>query len=201
MPGDVIDDVLAPQLTAEWTAASDGSGLAPYQVRWVAYQPNGTEQDARTVDVVTPRSDNLSAGEAQKLAVEITARDLYDNETVVTVGPVYVDYQLTPVYVGPLPPTYQGWQQTACNQVGADSRVADMALLNASLNEVQHLYAAWNAEGLRLAWTGELDRHCDLFVYARHQSGGQHDGLRSDSTPQRHRHPGDRCRLRDLGAG
>jgi len=173
MPGDVIDDVLAPQLTAEWTAASDGSGLAPYQVRWVAYQPNGTEQDARTVDVVTPRSDNLSAGEAQKLAVEITARDLYDNETVVTVGPVYVDYQLTPVYVGPLPPTYQGWQQTACNQVGADSRVADMALLNASLNEVQHLYAAWNAEGLRLAWTGaNWTIHGDLFVYLDTKSGG-----------------------------
>ncbi|HNT78511.1 MAG TPA: PKD domain-containing protein, partial [Anaerolineae bacterium] len=183
MPGDVIDDVLTPQLTVEWTAASDGSGLAPYQVRWIAYLPDGTEQDARTVAVTTPRSDSLTAGEAQKLAVEVTARDSYGNETVVTVGPVYVDYQLTPVYVGPLPPTYQGWQQTTCNQVGADVRVAERALPNASLNDVQHLYAAWDAEGLRLAWTGaNWNLHGDLFVYLDTTSGGSSTAYDSYST-------------------
>ncbi|HOU14788.1 MAG TPA: PKD domain-containing protein [Anaerolineae bacterium] len=172
MPGAVIDDVLAPTLFVEWTASGDESGLAPYQVRWMELLP-GTQQAVRTVAVADPRSDSLNAGGSQKLAVEITARDLYGNETVVTVGPVYVDYQLTPVYVGPLPPAYQGWLQSSCNLIGTDTRVAERALPNASLSAPQRLYAAWNADGLRLAWTGaNWNLHGDLFVYLDTQSGG-----------------------------
>ncbi len=171
-PGDVIDDVLAPTLNVTWTAANDASGLAPYRVRWVEYLAAG-EQALQTVDVVAPRSDRLDAGEVQKLAVAVAARDPYGNETVVTVGPVYVDYRLTPVYVGALPPTYPGWQQTMCNQIGVDTRVADHALAGASLSDPQTLYAAWDAEGLRLAWTGaNWSVHGDLFVYLDTRSGG-----------------------------
>jgi len=171
-PGAVIDEVFAPMLSVAWTAASDGSGLAPYQVRWVEYLP-ASEQTVRALAVVAPRSDSFAAGEAQKLAVEVTAVDLFGNKTAVTVGPVYVDYRRTPVYVGPLPPGYGGWRQTACNEIGADRRVAVHALPNASLNAVQYLYSAWNSEGLRLAWTGaNWIIHGDLFIYLDTQSGG-----------------------------
>lgn len=183
-PGATIYDAqnLSPTLTVTWTASSDEGGLAPYRVEWFEHQPAASPV-LQSGDVTAPRSDDFGAGEAQKLSVRVSARDLYGNQTVQTLGPVYVDYEETPVYVGTdasgrlATPPYRGWLEAPCNLLGTDERASERA--GSSVSDPQNLYAAWNGDGLRITWTGAnwgdpggAPADEDLFIYLDTQAGG-----------------------------
>ena len=172
-PGETLSNVTAPALTLAWTASSDGSGLPGYTVNWTV-QLTDTAQSVRRIETAG-LSDSFSAGEAQKLNVELARTDLHGNQSWQTFGAIYVDSPLTPDYVamneagGP----YRGWLNDSCSLIGRDTRIADQTQELASLHEVQQFYTTWNQDGLRLTWTGaDWDIDGDLFIYFDTQAGG-----------------------------
>jgi subtilisin-like proprotein convertase family protein len=197
-PGATIYDAqtLSPTLIVTWTASSDEGGLGPYHVEWIEHLPS-TSPVQRSTDVVTPRSDSFGAGEAQKLSVEVSAHDLYDNRTLQALGPVYVDYEETPAYIGTdasghlATPVYRGWLEAPCNLLGTDTRAADRA--GSSGSDPQELYGTWNEDGLRITWTGAnwggaggVDADGDMFIYLDTQAGGTvsaHDPYTTTGSP------------------
>ncbi|MBN1887617.1 MAG: Ig-like domain-containing protein [Thermoflexales bacterium] len=163
-PGMTVWDVASPTLAAAWTASPSPDTVA-YTFEWLEQLPGVQTQLVRQTELVTatqPRQATYDAGEPQKLWGRLTSRDAYDNAGTQIVGPLYVDYEHTPVYVdmgggetGGQP--YRGWLQAPCNLLGEDGRLAGRA---------QDLYTAWDEEGLRMTWTGaNWNNDGDLFIY------------------------------------
>lgn len=158
---------LSGTLTLTWGQSGDASGLAPYDVRWMAY-PTLTLQ-ATVVPTMATRVSAFTASEASRITAQLSSRDLYGNETRQSVGPVYMDAPTTPDFIafdnGAGVP-YHGWMGSDCALIGTDRRIFKKAPATAALREEQHLYATWDAQALRLAWTGaNWDTDGDLFVY------------------------------------
>lgn len=175
-PGITIREI-SPTLVLTWTASSDGSGLADYVVNWTAVTTTGavTHHVARIANSES-RISAYTADKAQKISVRLASQDIYNNQRWQEIGPVYVDSPLTPDYVT-FPPTgqaiYRGWMDSGCTLVGADNRIRDKAQKGAALDDGQQLYASWDSQGLRLAWSGaDWDTDGDLFIYLDTQTGG-----------------------------
>ncbi len=186
-PGATVRAV-SPTLALTWTAASDGSGLAGYVVDWavagVGRDASGltlTHHVSRVVDL-SSRSAQYTAGDAQKVVVQVASRDVHGNERRQAVGPIYVDGPYTPDYVvmkagadtiHPGDDIYHGWMEGRCALVGVDRRVDRNTADPAALSVEQRFYATWNEEALRLAWTGaNWNTDGDLFIYLDTRPGG-----------------------------
>jgi subtilisin-like proprotein convertase family protein len=101
--------------------------------------------------------------------------DSLGNEGWQAAGPVYADGRLTPDYVMLEDPdgTYLGWMDHGCSLVGTDRRAARYAQGGVEPDGPQRLYASWNEEALRLAWTGaDWNTDGDLMVYLDTTAGG-----------------------------
>jgi subtilisin-like proprotein convertase family protein len=167
-PGDTVR-AIAPTLTLTWTASSDGSALGDYTVEWTTQlTPSLTTVTSETVAPGAQRTSDYLAGDGQKLHVQLGSQDVYGQETWQSFGPVYVDSPQTPDYVplADLDGVYRGWMESGCTLIGVDRRIARNASPLDALNAEQKLYATWNAEALRLAWTGaNWTTDGDLFIY------------------------------------
>ena len=126
-------------------------------------------------EVTDTRQASFTATEGQKLSVRVTSRDTHGNGTTDSIEPIYIDHGNTPVYLSwnEWAEPYRGWTENACNLVGIDYRIDDNRSTLASLQETQHFYSSWDANGLRLAWTGaDWENEGDLFIYFDTKTGG-----------------------------
>jgi len=161
-------------ITLTWTASSDGSGIGGYQARWTA-QTTATLTTTTTAYGPAARSDPYTAGEGQKVWAYLTSLDVHGNPRDQSIGPVYADSPFTPDYLDPLGPqdVYRGWMASGCSQVGVDRRVNRSALSQAALSAEQRFYVTWNAEALRMVWSGaNWNSDGDLFIYLDTGPGG-----------------------------
>ncbi|MFL7810682.1 MAG: LamG-like jellyroll fold domain-containing protein, partial [Anaerolineae bacterium] len=177
-PGTTIHDVLSPTLFINWTGSASGD-VAQYLAGWTVSSTLSTAQlAALTVYAPTARQHAQQVGEAQALYAHLVIEDTSGNQTVQSLGPIYVDYTLTPAYVAL--DGYTGWMESGCSLVGVDRRVAQSEAGGGARNAAQRLYLAWDAGALRLAWTGAnwgtpataSLGDGDLFIYLDTQSGG-----------------------------
>lgn len=162
-------------LKMAWSAGSDGSGVAGYRIGWAARDADGTGTIWTDVGSGAPRLSSYTPGEAQRLAVSLGSRDAYGNVTWQDFGPIYVDSPLTPDYVAMDDPegTYYGWMDSGCALLGVDRRLSRVAPSHAMRHGEQALYATWDSQALRLAWTGaNWSADGDLFVYLDTVPGG-----------------------------
>ncbi len=176
-PGQTIRDLSAPALIVTWTTSSDGSELAGYLAGWTtsetpdpalltAYAPGANRRHTQTV------------GDVQAYYAHVAAQDSYGNRQWHTLGPVYVDRPATPDYIdltglGNLSGLYHGWMESGCSQIGAAREMARRAQTRQALTDIQRFYATWDANALRLAWTGaNWDGDGDLFIYFDTVPGG-----------------------------
>lgn len=174
-PGMTIHDVPSPTLRLGWTASSDGSGLGNYLVKWVIQTNTTTTETMFAHPPAGSLTAQYQAGDAQVIVLEFASQDGLGNQTWQTFGPIYVDSRFTLDYapLGDTARVYHGWLDSGCSLIGVDHRVNQYAPDQAALSAEQKLYATWNAEALRLAWTGAhwgADGH--LFVYLDTQPGG-----------------------------
>ncbi|MFN2184456.1 MAG: LamG-like jellyroll fold domain-containing protein [Anaerolineae bacterium] len=163
-------------LQMTWSASSDGSGLAGYRAGWTAVEGSGASTTTWTeVDPTGIRQASTTAGEAQKLTASLASRDLYGNTAWQSFVPIYADSPLTPDYIPLDDPdgTYHGWMEGGCSLLGVDRRLSRVASPQAMLRGEQALYATWDGEALRLAWTGaNWSADGDLFLYFDTTPGG-----------------------------
>ncbi|MBP7686538.1 MAG: proprotein convertase P-domain-containing protein, partial [Thermoflexales bacterium] len=163
-------------------ATSDGSGVSRYLYGWTNFLTYTLDQ--LNEHVVSPAQlivsslvltdvENLDAahdGEARYF--HFIAEDVYGNQHVETFGPIYHDLPAKPDYIGmsePLGPfeshPYRLWTN-ACSLIGTDTRIPREALADSELRLAQSLYATWDHQALRLAWTGaHWNVDGDLFIY------------------------------------
>lgn len=166
---------VAPTLTLTWTQSTDGSGLGDYLVEWTSQTTGAPTTLVTSVPPAGLLSDSFAAGDGQKVAVRVAAQDVYGQATSQSLGPVYVDSPHTPDYVLLDDPdgVYLGWMDSGCTLAGVDRRVETHTPAGAALNAEQKLYATWNDEALRLAWTGaNWNTGGDLFAYLNVRPGG-----------------------------
>ena len=166
---ETISDVLQPELRVDWTASSDPSGISDYLAKWYEILQDGTLVPLQQQNVGSALTNTYSgASEPQRLFAEIEVRDGAGNLTTIEAGPIYLDYSQTPAYIdmsefGRNDDPYRNWIADSCNRLGIDYRLAEAA---AGLTDLQSFYGTWNADGLRLAWTGaNWDSDGDLFIY------------------------------------
>lgn len=173
-PGSIITDPLTTlQLT--WTMPPDGSGPGDSIVNWSVRAGNSYSQTTTIHPPGGPYTSELAAGEAQYVGVELGRFDSYGNGRWQTAGPVIVDGQLTPDVILMDDPAdiYHGWMDNGCTLVGIDSRIQRKATEHTSLDNEQRLYATWDRNALRLAWTGaNWNSDGDLFIYFDTREGG-----------------------------
>jgi len=172
-PGDTVND--GSTLVLDWTASTDGSGLAGYFAGW-------TSELTPTVTALTAYgpADTLhheaTVSEASAWVAHILTDDAHGNRTSQSFGPVYVDAPTTPDYINPLDGlggVYRGWMENGCTLIGADSAMAINAAGNGAWAEVQKLYLSWDSANLRLAWTGaDWNADGDLSIYLDTATGG-----------------------------
>ncbi|MFQ5342807.1 MAG: hypothetical protein ACE5F6_14805, partial [Anaerolineae bacterium] len=147
-------------------------------------QTSGITQTAETWQSFAsgdPHSATYTAGEAQKLDIQLAGEDALGNQRWQSFSPLYIDSPLTPDYIS-LPSQgragegsgiYHGWMDSGCTLIGADNRIRDKAQKGAALDSGQKLYTSWDAAGLRLAWTGaDWNTDGDLFIYLDTGPGG-----------------------------
>ncbi|MCJ7551391.1 MAG: LamG domain-containing protein [Anaerolineae bacterium] len=178
VPYATIHDVLSPMLFIEWTGSASGD-VAQYLAGWMVTPTLSTDQlAALTAYGPAVREHAQQAGEAQALYAHLVIEDTSGNQTVQSLGPVYVDYTLTPAYIAL--DEYTGWTEDGCSLIGVDRRVAQSAPGGGARNAAQHLHLTWDADALHLAWTGAnwgtpataSLGDGDLFVYLDTQPGG-----------------------------
>ena len=142
-PGQTVS-ATNPTLIVEWSASTDGAGLSEYLVSWTnTITPDlGT---AVSVPPAAPRINEVIPGEAAVLYAHVIARDIWGNERLVTVGPVYVDSPVTPDLVDD--PGYRAWMDSGATLVSTDAELH----LHDDAVSVQRLHTSWNASTLRLS--------------------------------------------------
>ena len=182
-PGETLRDALnsaAPQLTIDWSASSDGSGIAAYRAGWSssATPPLGSLASYGP----DARSHTQVVGEAQVLYAHVVAIDGRGNQRWHTLGPIYVDAPTTPDLIAD--PAYRGWLQSGASQIGADREVSRVATAGGAAQEPQRFYASWDADALALAWSGaSWDTDGDLYIYLDTQPGGAETAFNPYGTP------------------
>jgi len=168
-PGGTADP--AAGLTLAWDAASDGSGLGDYQVRWTAQVTESViDETAAVIPAAGSLTSSYTPDEGSMVTAQLGSQDVYGQQRWQTFGPVYADGPLTPDYVwlGGGGSESKGGFETRpyCSLLGVDRRVALYAHGGAALSAEQRLYGTWNAEALRLTWTGaDWNSDGDLFIY------------------------------------
>ena len=149
-------------LTLTWSAASDGSGVSDYTVVWKAADALTTTVTTDAFAATDPRQSTFATGEAQRITVDLVARDVYGNARRQTVGARLVDGPTTPDYI---PLNADHWRSSGCTLLGVDRR--------APWRGEQRLYATWDSQALRLTWTGaSWNADGDLFVTLDTEPGG-----------------------------
>ncbi|MBN1890752.1 MAG: Ig-like domain-containing protein [Thermoflexales bacterium] len=163
---------VSPELSLAWTSSASPD-LAGYTVEWLndpqSPTPSHVEQSI-TLPFTATRQARFTASQQSKLWARLSSLDAFDNPAVSQIGPVYVDNELTPVYVdmgegeaSGMP--YEGWLQAECNQLGQDNRSARRSLPSGT-GQQQAFYAAWDREGLRMTWSGaDWKTDGNLFIY------------------------------------
>ncbi len=172
-PGDTVGE--SSTLVIDWTASSDGSGLAGYLGGWTN-SPAPSPADLTSFGPADQRRQVTTADEATAWFGHVIAQDANGNENTQSLGPVFVDSALTPDYIrldDGFGQVYRGWMGSACSLIGADYRASRRVAAEAALAEVQRLYLTWDSATLRIAWTGaDWDAQGDLFLYLDTGSGG-----------------------------
>jgi hypothetical protein len=162
-PGQTIVD--SPiTLSIDWTASSDGAGLAGYLAGWTL---SDTPDPAFLTQYgTTARHHAQVPGEAQILYAHLMVQDVNGNTTRQTLGPIYVDAPTTPDLIDDF--AYRGWMSGGGSQIGKDREISRTTTL-----PPQALYVSWNADNLRLTWSGaNWDGDGDLFIYLDTGPGG-----------------------------
>ncbi len=159
----------SPSLLLNWSASSDGNGLGNYLVGWTSTSsdvPNGL----KSVSPNSAHSSTFKPAEAQVYYAHVVAQDVAGNQTPQTIGPIYIDSPRTPDLLGL---NYQGWMNSGASQFSDNQAVALNASPVASLRDPQNFYLTWNADTLRMAWTGaDWNNDGDLFIYLDSAGGG-----------------------------
>jgi len=167
-PGEILRDSGA-NFSLDWEAASDGSGLDGYQVRWTSQVTDTLWNEiTETISAAGPLTSAFAAADGQKISVELGSRDTLGNQRWQNWGSLFVDSPLTPDFISLTDP-YRGWMESGCTSLGIDRRA------NRIYNNLpeQELYASWNAEALRLTWVGgNWNADGDLFLYLDIEPGG-----------------------------
>ena len=163
--GDILTDAVT--LQASWTASSDGSGIAVYQVGW-------SQSPTPVLSELTPypgaSTHSQAVGEVGTWYAHVLVADSAGNTSAQNLGPVYVDGQLTPDITAGL--GYHGWANEVCTLEGVDRRLAQ-AHPDLYAGKQQRFYTTWDTEALRLLWQGANWNHDgDLFIYLDTRPGG-----------------------------
>ncbi|NJO06658.1 MAG: hypothetical protein HC876_14685, partial [Chloroflexaceae bacterium] len=164
--GDTISDTTAPLLVMEWDSSSDGSGLLPVLAGW----GSSATPDRAALQPTTAQQYSTVVGDRQVRYAHLIIRDGVGNETVQTVGPIYIDGRLTPDIVHAR--DYHGWRDNGCTLLGVDRRES-RRFADGAGSIAQRFYATWDETALRLAWSGadwNTDGH--LFIYLDTVAGG-----------------------------
>jgi hypothetical protein len=175
-PGQTVRDVLNPALRVTWTESAGAAGQAGYLVGMVDAR-GGVTQTAR--DAAWPREVALQAAEAHAYLIRVAAVDARGNQAWTAFGPLYADTPRTPDYAPLHPPTddggagwptgavYDGWLDSGCSEVGVDRVTAELAGATAARRREQRLHVTWDADALRLRWSGadwNADGHLLIFL-------------------------------------
>ena len=164
-------------LTLDWTAATDGSGVSGYFAGWTTSATPPADGSGLTW-YATPTQHVQTVGEAAVYYAHVGSRDTWGNLRWQTFGPIFVDNPGTPdlynldtsTYGTCYRDAYAGWLDTAGTQVGADYALYRRT---PAYESVQRLYTTWDVSGLALAWTGDDWTQGDnLFVYLDTAPGG-----------------------------
>ncbi len=158
-------------LDLSWDASEPPEKLSRYDVLWTVRTATQTVQVFEVVQPTDPLSSTYDAVfDAQQVEPQVTSVFTDGNTQVDDYGPVVVDTPRTPDTTA-LPAhgnPYRGWMDSGCTALGVDRRVAENAQGGAALDDPQRLYATWDSEALRLAWTGaNWDYNGDLFIYLK----------------------------------
>ncbi len=164
-----VNDVIrfnAPILVLDWTAASDGSGVAGYLAGWT----NSPLPDASALTFVPAASQRhleQPVNEARVYYAHVGARDNHGNVQWLSFGPVFVDKPTTPDLIRD--PAQHVWMNSGASLVSADSTLA----LRESSALTQLLHTSWDTDTLRVAWTGaDWSTQGDAFIYFDNAAGG-----------------------------
>jgi uncharacterized repeat protein (TIGR01451 family) len=178
--GDVIREP-SPALVASWTPSSDGAGVLHYRVTWTVRTAGTNVVSTRLVGPAGPFHDRYTASEAELITVEVAAIDRHGNVRAVTAGPVLADSPLTPDFIE-LPPgggssgagsLYNAWADGGCTLLGADRRLQEQIRRFGARRDPQRLYATWDEQALRLAWTGaSWSGDGEMYIYMDTGPGG-----------------------------
>lgn len=174
-PGMTLSAVENPELVLMWQAASDLGNISHYLAGWSTSPELRQEELTRYAPDIARHTQ--PSGDVQHRYAHLVAVDSAGNQSEIMLGPIYVDYGPTPSYIamdenGSGTP-YRSWNESACSLVGVDNRIRERALATGRLNESQKLYTTWDAQTLRMMWTGaNWDYDGDLFIYLDTQDGG-----------------------------
>lgn len=163
-------------LDLTWITTTQRTDLV-YNVLWTV-ETTQTQQVSHLVPPSGPFASVYLAGEAQRITPSVISRLLDGNQQYDTYGPVYVDSPLTPDFIamdlsGGEARPYAGWMDSGCSLIGVDRNVTLNAQGYSALDGDQKLYATWDSQALRLAWTGaNWDYAGDLFIYLDTTVGG-----------------------------
>ena len=171
-------------LTLGWNASSDGSGVGAYVARWSATSAETTTLSTRLIGPDGPLADVYTSSEATRLRVDLAAQDQAGNQRWLEWGSVYVDGPKTPDYIALGPVGADGWMESGCSLLGADPRSVRRSTASNG-RAAQRLFASWDREALRLAWTGaNWNGMGDLFVYLDTGPGGTRQIFTPYATPE-----------------
>ena len=189
-PGQTVRSPLQPRLAIDWSAAADGSGVRQY---YAGFLPAGAPLALASLtpyNATAARHDQASQ-EATAVYAYLVAVDNLGNLRWNLAGPFIVDAPGTPDYVsmnpvsGALPesPTdlkvgaydqawqepdglYRGWITPQETLLGVSRAAASRLNEFTARSKPQALAASWDANGLRLSWSGgNWDTDGDLLVF------------------------------------
>lgn len=165
--GATIPQALAT-LGLEWTAPTDGAGIAGVYVGYSAELTPTLSSLTRYTDA-GPHSQPVA--EAQIVYGYVIAVDNYGNQTRLIAGPFYVDGPATPDLVDDV--TVSNWIETGGSQLAADRAVNRGPFATSPFGVIQRFYTSWDDDTLALAWLGaNWNDHGDLFIYLDAGAGG-----------------------------
>jgi uncharacterized repeat protein (TIGR01451 family) len=159
----------APELSIEWTASSDGSGIGGYHV---GFSSSSTPNAADLSTYAGAGTHSVTGGEAQRLFAHVGIRDAHGNRRWQTVGPFFVDSSQTPDLVQ-LELGDSHWQQSGASQVSADYDIYHRAYTGTLVSQAQLFFVSWDDQGLGLSWLGaDWNNDGELFIYLDTVPGG-----------------------------
>ena len=162
--GTAITRTTGVNLIANWAAIIDISAIAATRVDYTV--ETITQTLKYSLPVTGLRSTALNMREASKITAMVRSRDAVGNESVTSLGSIYVDNATTPDYT-PIDSTdpYRGFINRGCAALGTDSR--------STVYGSQQFSTTWDDQAVRINWNGaNWDADGDLFVYLDSTAGG-----------------------------